>query len=601
MKLFRRTSKDGATFYKDAYAAFNRSQAVIEFEPDGKIIAANANFLRVLGYSAEEIKGKHHSLFLSAGEASSPTYRQFWEQLRAGQFQAETFKRIAKNGSEVWIEASYNPLLRPDGSVYRVVKIATDVTEKQMAAADARGQLAAVGRAQAVIEFALDGTVLTANDNFCRALGYQLTEIKGHHHRMFVRPEEASSAAYDEFWRALRSGEFRAAEFLRIGKGGKDVWIQASYNPIFDADGKPYKVVKYATDITASKGAVQRLGGALLELAKGDLTGRLSAAFPSELEPLRLAFNETAGQLTDLVKRLRDTSTSLRVATGEILSGANDLADRTTRQAAAIEETSAAVEQINASLRENAERARTAYKSAIAADQGAQEAGAVMDEANLAMENISSQSSKISEIIGLIDDIAFQTNLLALNASVEAARAGDAGKGFAVVAVEVRRLAQSAAGASSQVKGLIEQSGQAVAVGTKLVASISTKLTAMVESAQTNAQLMNEISVATDGQASAVNEVSTAVRQMDEMTQHNAALVEQTNAAIEQTEAQASRLDLMVDEFTLEDDHARPESRPAAQKAPVAPVKALQQRLGAAAKTLRSSGSAAIKEDWSEF
>jgi methyl-accepting chemotaxis protein len=598
MSIFSRTKKVRRQPAADAMSAFSRSQAIIEFDPDGTVLTANQNFLGAMGYALEEIEGRHHRMFVEPSHAASPEYEQFWARLRQGEFQATTFKRLGKGGKEVWIEASYNPLIGEDGHVYRVIKLATDVTEKQLAAADARGQLAAIGRSQAVIEFDLAGAILTANDNFCRALGYDLAEIRGQHHRMFVRPSEVAAPAYAEFWRSLGRGEFQAAEYLRLGKGGREVWIQASYNPIFDAGGKPYKVVKYATDITAKKAAVQALGAGLSSLAEGDLQHRIDGRFPEDLEPVRTAFNDTVAKFSDIVRELRTTSGALRSATGEILAGANDLAERTTRQAAAIEETTAAVEQLTQAVSANAKRADAARANTRVVSDGAIEAGDVMAQANQAMENISLQAAKISNIIGMIDDIAFQTNLLALNASVEAARAGDAGKGFAVVAVEVRRLAQSAAGASSEVKGLIEQSGEAVAMGNRLVATATDRLHAMVGRARENSDLMEEIANANGEQASAIAEVSTAMRQMDEMTQHNAALVEQTNAAIEQTEAQASKVDSLVDVFVVDGLQAqvRREQQKVAKGRPV-PAATVKH----AARTYLVDGANAISPDWNEF
>ncbi|HTM79101.1 MAG TPA: methyl-accepting chemotaxis protein, partial [Devosia sp.] len=295
------------------------------------------------------------------------------------------------------------------------------------------------------------------------------------------------------------------------------------------------------------------------------------------------------------VTQLRETSRALKTATGEILSGANDLSERTTKQAATIEETSAAMEQLASTVADNARMAEDANQKVQLMAESATRSGAVMNQANEAMERITTSSSKISNIIGLIDDIAFQTNLLALNASVEAARAGDAGKGFAVVAVEVRRLAQSAASASSDVKALIEQSATEVAGGSKLVSSASEQLTAMQAAVEENSALMQNIAHASREQAAAIEEVTVAVRTMDEMTQHNAALVEETNAAIEQTEAQASELDRVVDIFTLADQ------APAARARQPAPVRPVVERVKAAARSYLSQGNAAIDKDWNEF
>ncbi len=578
--------------------AMSRSLAVIEFSLDGTILRANPNFLSLLGYELSEVVGQKHRMFMQPSDAASPAYTEFWAALGRGEFMSAEYKRIGKGGKEVWIQASYNPIIGDDGKAYKVVKFATDVTATKLAAAEAAGQLAAIGKSQAVIEFSPTGDILTANENFCSALGYQLGEIKGRHHSMFVQPAMVSSPEYREFWAALGRGQFQAAEYLRIGKGGKEVWVLASYNPIFDLNGKVAKVVKFATDITGRKRAVSDLGEGLARLAEGDLRCRIEQPFGADLEPVRMAFNDTVERFSSIVAQLRSTSSTLKTATGEILSGANDLAERTTKQAAAIEETSAAMEQLAGTVNENAKRAEQANAKARIVSHTAEESGEVMAQANTAMDRISSSSSKISNIIGMIDDIAFQTNLLALNASVEAARAGDAGKGFAVVAVEVRRLAQSAAGASSEVKVLIEQSANDVKDGSRLVADAAGKLTSMLSSARENTELMNAIASASAEQSNAIAEVTTAVRQMDEMTQHNAALVEQTNAAIEQTEGQASELDRIVEIFVIDGQNQRMEVAAAPRPATARPVKAAVR---SAARSYGTHGNAAIAEDWNEF
>ena len=342
-------------------------------------------------------------------------------------------------------------------------------------------------------------------------------------------------------------------------------------------------------------------GEVLASLANTDLTHRMEGDYQGAFAQLKHDTNAVADKLTDIVGQLRETSGALKTATSEILSGANDLSERTTKQAATIEETSAAMEQLASTVMQNAERARGASDVASSVTKTAEEGGQVMNQATEAMERITQSSGKISNIIGLIDDIAFQTNLLALNASVEAARAGDAGKGFAVVAVEVRRLAQSAAKASADVKVLIEQSANEVKGGSKLVSDAAAKLETMVVAARSSNELMGSIAKESREQASSIEEVNTAVRTMDEMTQHNAALVEEINAAIEQTEAQASELDRIVDIFALEE---RTKAKPAAvapTKAPAQFARGLQDKLKSVTRSYLSHGNAAVDKDWSEF
>lgn len=334
-------------------------------------------------------------------------------------------------------------------------------------------------------------------------------------------------------------------------------------------------------------------GVVLGALARTDLTVRMNGDYRGAFAKLKEDANAVAETLSTVISQLKQTSMAIKTATGELLSGANDLSERTTKQAATIEETSAAMEQLAQTVVQSADRARDANQDAQLVSRTAEEGGEVMSKATMAMTQISTSSAKISNIIGLIDDIAFQTNLLALNASVEAARAGDAGKGFAVVAVEVRRLAQSAAQASSDVKALIEASANEVTIGTRLVDEAAGKLAAMVEAAKSNSRLMESIARDSREQAAAIEEVTIAVRQMDEMTQHNAALVEETNAAIEQTEAQANELDRVVAVFRTD---ARAEAALGATPEP-----RRQKSSATAARNYLSRDNAALKSEWSEF
>lgn len=341
--------------------------------------------------------------------------------------------------------------------------------------------------------------------------------------------------------------------------------------------------------------SIGETGTVLSALAQTDLTQRVRGEYQGALGKLKADTNAVADNLSDAVAKIRGTSRALKSATGEILAGANDLSERTTKQAATIEQTSAAMEQLATTVSDNARKAEEAAVRTNSAAKLAGEGGEVMTQATHAMERITTSSGKISNIIGMIDDIAFQTNLLALNASVEAARAGEAGKGFAVVAVEVRRLAQSAAQASSEVKSLIEQSAMEVSGGSKLVEEASAKLNAILDAVEKNSALMRSISSASQEQSTAIGEVTTAVRQMDEMTQHNAALVEETNAAIEQTEARASELDRIVEVFKIDSGNAAKLSHS------TSPIRDIQRKVVAGAKSYLTHGNAALKDDWAEF
>ncbi|MEM7042324.1 MAG: methyl-accepting chemotaxis protein [Pseudomonadota bacterium] len=535
--------------------AISRSQAVIEFDLDGKVITANQNFLSTMGYQLSEIAGQHHRMFVDPAEAASPAYAQFWQELAAGRFISAQFKRIAKHGREVWIQATYNPILDEQGKPKGVIKLATEATGQKQADVDAAGKLAAVSRCQAVIEFNLDGTILDANENFLSAMGYRLDEVRGRHHRMFVEPEYAASQEYRDLWATLARGEFQTMECKRLAKGGKEIWIQATYNPILDANGRPEKVIKFAMDITSHKVAISQLDGALQQLANGDLRATIDIAFPGDLEALRQAFNRSIEQFRSLVLQIQTSTGEVENAAKEIATGTSDLAQRTEQAALNLEKTAASTEQMSVTVRQNAESASNANQLADDANRTAGHGGEVVDRAMSAMGGIEESAQKITDIIGVIDEIAFQTNLLALNASVEAARAGEAGKGFAVVAQEVRQLAQRSAQAASDIKILIQDSNGQVKDGVQLVNQAGDALGGIVNSIDKVAAIVSEISSASQEQASGVQEINSSVASMDEMTQQNAALVEESTAAARALSEQASRLSELIAFFKLDNRH----------------------------------------------
>jgi methyl-accepting chemotaxis protein len=614
--------------------AINKAQAVIEFTLDGKIIHANENFLHTLGYVASEIVGQHHSMFVEPSYRQSTEYRLFWDKLARGEFDAGQYKRIGKGGKEVWIEASYNPIFDPNGKPFKVVKYATDITAQTMKNADMSGQLDAINKAQAVIEFTLDGKILHANENFLNTLGFVAAEIAGQHHSMFVEPSYRQSTEYRLFWDKLGRGEFDAGQYKRIGKGGREVWIQASYNPILDPNGRPFKVVKYATDITAQVKASEVLQAAVAQTqdvvtsAKAnDLRHRIPLEGKTgEIAQLCEGVNGLLDTMSSMIGEISETSQTLTTAAREIATGNTDLSQRTEEQAASLEETAASMEELTATVRQNAENAQQANKLASSASDVAVKGGSVVAEVVQTMDGITQASRKIADIIGVIDEIAFQTNILALNAAVEAARAGDQGRGFAVVAAEVRNLAQRSANAAKEIKGLISDSVSKVESGSRLVDTAGKTMEEIVQSVKRVTDIMAEISAASQEQRGGIEQVNNAVTQMDKVTQQNAALVEEAAAAAKSMEDQTSAMADMVGQFVLSAEFERGQAAPAARaparltgnpvvdrslrsgKEPVANVRASRPASGGAEAARRPKADdeaaaprRAVGADWKEF
>ncbi|WMS87672.1 methyl-accepting chemotaxis protein [Pleionea litopenaei] len=417
------------------------------------------------------------------------------------------------------------------------------------------GQIHAISKSNAVIEFKMDGTIMTANDNFCNVLGYRESEIVGQHHRIFVESSEANSREYQQFWEQLGRGEFQTGEYKRITKSGEEIWISASYNPILDMDGKPFKVVKYATDVTPRVRAVALIRDALQSLSDGDLTKPIEEMVDPDFETLKQAMNTTIERLNSMVISIIEASSHVSSSAKEISLGNADLSQRTEEQASSLEETASSMEEFTSTVRENASNAKNASTLADNAKELAEKGGLVVGKTVEAMQEIEASSKKISDIIGVIDEIAFQTNLLALNASVEAARAGDQGRGFAVVAAEVRNLAQRSADAAKEIKELIQDSVTKVSDGSKLVAESGDTLNDIVSSVADVSKIINDIDNASQEQASGIEQVNEAVSQMDEMTQQNAALVEEAAASAESLEEQSANLLEMMRFFNTGDDN----------------------------------------------
>jgi len=451
-------------------AAISKSQAVIEFEMDGTILTANENFLKAMGYTQEEIKGRHHRMFVEESYANSPEYREFWAKLGRGEYQSGEFKRLGRGGKEVWIQASYNPILDLQGKPFKVVKFATEVTAQKLKSADSAGQLAAIGKSQAVIEFQMDGTILTANENFLKTMGYSLEEVKSRHHGMFVEESYRHSAEYKEFWAKLGRGEYQAGEYKRIGKGGRTVWIQASYNPILDLNGKPFKVVKYASDITPQKNAAEELRnkvdlmlGAVNLASKGDLTQKITVNGDDAIGQMGGGLAQFFDNLRVSISRIAQTATTLSGSSGELTSVSQQMsatAEETSAQAgvvsAASEEVSRNLQTVATSTEEMSATIKEIAKKTTESAKIASEAVKVAQATNVTVSKLGESSAEIGQVVKVITSIAQQTNLLALNATIEAARAGEAGKGFAVVANEVKELAKETAKATEDISRKIE-------------------------------------------------------------------------------------------------------------------------------------------------
>jgi methyl-accepting chemotaxis protein len=416
---------------------------------------------------------------------------------------------------------------------------------------DFSAQIAAISRSQAMIAFTTAGIIQYANENFLKPLGYRLEEVVGRHHSIFVDAEEVARPDYAAFWKKLAAGAFQAGEFKRFGKDRRVVWIQGSYNPILDEKGRVVKIVKFATDVTARVEGVMEIGAAMTALADGDLQRRLHKPLIPELDALRVDFNRSIAALESTIKSVSRTAGSVSSASGEIRASSEDLSRRTEQQASNLEETAAALDQITATVKRTAEGALHAREVVNGAKNEAEKSGEVVQEAVKSMGNIENSSQKISQIIGVIDEIAFQTNLLALNAGVEAARAGDAGRGFAVVAQEVRALAQRSADAAKEIKMLISTSGEQVAAGVKLVGEAGRALDRIaVQVSDINAVVV-DIAASAQEQATGLNQVNTSINQMDRVTQQNAAMVQETTAACHGLAHEAQELSHLIAGFKV--------------------------------------------------
>jgi methyl-accepting chemotaxis protein len=465
MTIFNFFKRNTGSLANETLTALDKSLAVIEFDPQGTILRANDNFLSVLGYELAEIVGKHHAMFVPEEIRRSADYDVFWSDLRKGVFKSAAFPRITKTGQRIWIEATYNPVCDSKGNVIKIVKFASDITKRQEAMADFEGKVNAINRSQAVIEFDLNGKILDANDNFLSAMGYELSEIVGKHHSMFADPAYAKSQDYAEFWLELGKGNFNSGQFKRFAKGGKEIWIEGSYNPIFDANGVPYKVVKFATDITEQ-----------VKL----------------LMDLKLMIDNNFGEIDQSLSELDQRSTVAYSSCEETSSNVQTVA-------AATEELVASIAEISRSMAEARASTDQVFEKSIAAGASTEK----MNEVVTAM----------SSIIDVIQGIAGQINLLALNATIESARAGEAGKGFAVVANEVKNLANQVAKATEQITDEIEGVQNIAGEVANMLGSMRSEVEGVLNNVTTISSAVEEQSAVTQQVSSNMQSMANSVEE----------------------------------------------------------------------------------------
>ena len=465
-------------------AALDRFYACIEFELDGTILTANDNFLSITGYRLSEIQGKNYSMFVDDAYAESEGYKTFWERLRSGESFFDEFPRLNKEGERIWLQAGCSLVTDQSGRLCKVIKTARDITAEKLRAVEYEGCMTAITKSQAIISFELDGTIIEANDAFLNAMGYRLDEIQGRHHSMFVPPEEVSSPEYRRFWQILGEGRYMTGEYRRIGKGGRPVYIQGSYNPIIDQTGKPVKVMKFAADVTAAVNEREHLFS------------------------IQRDINSELGSITETI----DAASKQAAAASAQASG------NVRTVVAGAEELAASVSEI----RRQMDNARSISSDAV------HEA----DRTSEIISGLAEAAKAIGDVIGLIDELADRTDLLALNAAIEAARAGAAGKGFAVVAAEVKNLSRQTGRATEDIRSQINDVRQSTAEAVEMIGGVSRVIIQINDIFSTIARAVQQQSTLTEEVSSNMHSASQGVAEISGAMGRITSAAENINRAV---------------------------------------------------------------------